>query len=341
MGQPAPFTSNILQYVVAGLQSTDSCISEQNTCPISPLLAASYVPEPDRIDRSGPSAHYFQHELGVPRLNAVHSWLWIAGRPIPARALHHQKVMGREIVVTERMDMHLVWSKTRIFIKPLPHFLFHPSCWTDYLSCKSECTCGKSPVKCEQFQLRKCALGLLRSYAALVSRESDFFIAQEAHLLSHKIPWQAWKTFVQELLTHEPNYDHIDQRYIYGELRLNRLNMIYRLTGRSLRGYMPEYSQYSSFFQENFTWLASLLAYVVVVLTAMQVGLATSELEKNEAFQAACYGFTVLAIVGSLALVIGIFCVFLFLFVFNWIRTMKYVKKKQIEVVSRSTTGIA
>ncbi|KAJ8105940.1 hypothetical protein OPT61_g9872 [Boeremia exigua] len=129
--------------------------------------------------------------------------------------------------------------------------------------------------------------------------------------------------FVKEILEHDAIYDHVDQRYIYGELRLNRLNAIYRLTGRAIfRGYQSGYSQYSSFFQDDFTWLASVLAYIVVVLAAMQVGLGTKALGDDEAFQATSYGFTVFAMVASLASVATVVAVFLCLFTYNLIQTM-------------------
>ncbi len=188
-------------------------------------------------------------------------------------------------------------------------------------------------VRCEQAQLRKCALGFLLSYAALVAHESDFFIAQESHLLPEKLPWLSWKTFVQQVLNQKSIYQHINKRFIYGELRLGRLNAVYRLTGLSLlRGYETGHNQYRSFFRENFTWLASILAYIVVVLTAMQVGLVTETLGESSSFQAAAYGFTVFSIVGSLAAVAFVVAVFFVLFIYNWVKTKKYEKKRFLEI---------
>ncbi|KAF1937379.1 hypothetical protein EJ02DRAFT_385752 [Clathrospora elynae] len=320
-----------------------------NITPISLLLAASYRTTDNLLHVPDTGAECLKYELGVDRLNDIHSWLWTAGRPMPPRELHHQKLLGREIVVTERMDMHLVWCKTRIFVKPLPRFLLESRFWTDHLSCKEECNCllgsphgSGNDAECAEAQLKKCALGFLMSYAALISHESDFFIAQEAHLLSDQTSWMHWKVFVKEILEHDSIYDRVNKRYIYGELRLNRLNTVYRLTGRAVfRGYQSEYNQYSSFFQENFTWLASVLAYMVIVLTAMQVGLATRALEGNEAFQTASYGFTVFAIVGSLAVVMILFIVFLVLFIYNWIKTVRYVNARRLELQQRDGNSAA
>ncbi|KAF1352875.1 hypothetical protein EJ07DRAFT_135539 [Lizonia empirigonia] len=351
MSKPFPFTSILSQPVSEDPSTgiTPAPTSKQAAQGVDiktalPLLPASYRTKDDILQVPDTGAEFLWYELGVDRLNVVHPWLWVAGRPMPPRALHHQELLGREVVVTERMDMHLVWSRTRIFIRPLPRFLLEPRFWVDHLSCKDDCKCPpivsyspKGSTECEEAKLRRCALGFLLSYAALVSHESDFFIAKDTRLLPDQISWMQWKAFVKEILEHDAIYEHVNQRYVYGELRLNRLNAIYRLTGRAVfRGYQSEYSQYSSFFRDNFTWLASVLAYMVIVLTAMQVGLATSALASDKTFQAASYGFTVFVIVVSLAAVMIVFAVFLFLFVYNWIETLRYVKVRQKELQRRN-----
>ncbi|KFA54456.1 hypothetical protein S40293_10222 [Stachybotrys chartarum IBT 40293] len=70
--------------------------------------------------------------------------------------------------------MHLIWTTSRIFLKPIPRFLLEPCFWTEYLYCGHEY---------ERCGLRKCALSFLFSYAALLSYESDFRIAEEKRLL--------------------------------------------------------------------------------------------------------------------------------------------------------------
>jgi hypothetical protein len=344
MSKPAPFTSTLLQSSPAG-NSTGNTNTNPNTA--SKLLPASYKTKDDILQISDTSVEYLRQELGVDRLNDIHPLLWTAGRPMPPRALHHQKLLGREIVVSERMDMHLLWTKARIFIKPLPRFLLEPQFWTDHLSCTDKCQCSSASLhqpghsgKCEESRLRECALGFLLSYAALISHESDFFIAKDTRLISDQISWMCWKTFVKEILEHASIYEQINQRFLYGELRLNRLNAIYRLTGRAVfRGYQSECSQYSSFFRDNFAWLASVLAYMAIVLTAMQVGLGTRALGDDKTFQAISYGFTVFTMVGSLAAVVTIFAVFVFVFIYHWIQTAKYVKVRQVELQKR-TKGI-
>jgi hypothetical protein len=216
------------------------------------------------------------------------AWLWIAGRPTPPRPLHYQLLLRREIFVTERMDMHLVWTTGRIFLKPLPRFLLEPRFWSRFLSCRPGCSCDEADLDvggdiqyCQCQRLWRSALGFLLSYAALISHESDFWIARELHLLPPEVKWSTWRTFIQQL-DPEHIYPKIDKRFIYGELRLSRLSKIYHLTQPPfLRGYFQHWNQYKTFLEDNFAWLASATVYIAIVLTAMQVGLATESLANN------------------------------------------------------------
>ncbi|KAH7141677.1 hypothetical protein EDB81DRAFT_884752 [Dactylonectria macrodidyma] len=38
-------------------------------------------------------------------------------------------LVGRDVIVTEQMDMHLVWTTRRIFLEPIPRFLLEPRFW--------------------------------------------------------------------------------------------------------------------------------------------------------------------------------------------------------------------
>ncbi|OAQ89062.1 FluG domain-containing protein [Purpureocillium lilacinum] len=285
----------------------DANASRRDRDQLLSLLPASY-----RKD-SGELAAVGRHitacvakELHLERLTRIHDWLWVAGLPLPPRALHNQLLLGRGIFVTERMDMHLVWTTGQIFLKPIPRFLLEPSFWAEYLCCRGGCgfrdvdvvVCGATG-KCECQGLRRRALGFLASYAALICHESDFRIAQDKHLLPPEVAWPAWRIFVEQLDTEHVSA-RVDPRFHYGELRLSRLNKIYTFTQTPLRGYVRHWNQYGAFFHDNFAWLASASLYIVIVLTAMQVGLATDSLGRNDAFQAASYGFTIFSILGPL-----------------------------------------
>ncbi|KAM3548062.1 hypothetical protein ARSEF4850_009637 [Beauveria asiatica] len=129
-----PFSIQLLgEHAVAGRGERDRLLT---------LLPALYRKE------SGDLAAVGQHvtacveeELDLRRLASIHGWLWVAGLPLPPRALHHQLLLGREIFVTERMDMHLVWTAGRMFLKPIPRFLLDPAFWAQYLCC-GECGCS-------------------------------------------------------------------------------------------------------------------------------------------------------------------------------------------------------
>jgi hypothetical protein len=71
-----------------------------------------------------------------------------------------------------------------------------------------------------------------------------------------------------------------------------------------MRGYLYGYHKYSSFLSQNFAWVVTATVYVTIVLTAMQVGLGTSELQNNQAFDRASYGFTIFLILAPLIILL-------------------------------------
>ena len=309
------------------------------------LLPASYRTELDNL--AAANLDVVNKELDLQKLDKVIGLLWVVGRPMPPRPLHYQLLLSRTIFITEQMDMHLVWTTGRMFLKPIPRIILEPRFWAIHLSCEQECLCKKeiatNPLEekrgCERRRLWMCALGFLFSYAALISHESDFLIAKEMHLLPAEVQWPAWRTFVKQLDT-EHIYDKVHGRFKYGELRLSRLNKIYRLSQRPfLRGYMSHWHQYGTFFQDNFAWLASGIAYIAIVLTAMQVGLATKSLAENDTFQSASYGFTVFAILSPLFATGFIIVAFCYIFVSNWASAVSYHKKRSLAMETMSGTS--
>ncbi|KAJ0297156.1 hypothetical protein Brms1b_013629 [Colletotrichum noveboracense] len=157
--------------------------------------------------------------------------------------------------------------------------------------------------------------------SAIFWDESDFHSAKVMHLIPEEAQWAAWRVAVGQLLDVSSIYPCIDRRFHYGELRLSRLNKIYFFWKRPLRSYMSRWNQYGSFIHDNFALLATSTGYIAVVLTAMQVGLATEALQNNEAFRSASYGFTVFSIVGPLvaaALVVVVFCYSTYSLAIGW-----------------------
>ncbi|TGJ83467.1 hypothetical protein E0Z10_g5316 [Xylaria hypoxylon] len=297
------------------------------------LLPASYRTDSDNLaPSSGDITACIEKELDLRRLNKVFGWLWMVGRPMPPRPLHHQVLLGREIFVTEQMDMHLVWTTGRMFLKPIPRFLLEPHFWSRYLTsdqihlCSGTAGAGDT-TRCQHNTLEKGALGFLFSYAALITYENDLWLAKEMRLVPKEVEWSGWRTFVEQLDT-EHIYPRVDPRFLYGELRLSRLNKIYALSQWPFRSYMEKWQRYRSFFRDNIAWLASATVYSAIILTAMQVGLATKSLGDNNAFQSASYGFTIFSIVGPLAATGVVSLMFCYAFVRNLVLTMMYKKKR-------------
>ncbi|KAL8860631.1 MAG: hypothetical protein Q9178_002984 [Gyalolechia marmorata] len=316
------------------------------------LLPASYRTSSDDIEPPTLTIDFLKKELQVERLNEIHDWLWLAGRPMPARPLYYQKALRRDIVVHERMNMHLVWVDNRIFLKPIPRYLLDQQFWQEHLSCKVGCnlpTDGRhdsiqekgESTTCERCKIHQCALGFILSYAALISYESDLCIAKNANLVSSETTWPAWRSHVKKVLA-EGKRCKVNKRYIFGELRLARLNQIYKYTWRSpVRGYLPAYTSYIQFWHRNLVRIASGFAYLVVVLTALQVGLATTRLQDSYAFQQVSFGFAVFSVLAPPAFVGLVSAFYLGALLYNLNATFAYWRKRSATVEQSRAVNIA
>ena len=277
------------------------------------VLPATYYTEAEGYTALTPDDDiiaFLDHDLDVSRLNHIHEKLWLAGRPMNYRSLGRQKMMKREIVTTEQADLHLTWSESTIFVKPFPRYLINHDFWIAHL-CQSE-------------ELHRTACGFLFSYTRLIGYESDFDHAQRLNLVP-QMTWTEWRAYIQDVQK-TIDASHINRRYQYGELRLGRLNWIYRFYGRPqdrslIRGYLYNYRTYSSFFVRHFAWIFVVFVYVTTILTAMQVGLATQRLQSSQRFQYASYGFAVFSIAMPLIIVGTAATIFLFLFLYNLVAT--------------------
>jgi hypothetical protein len=233
---------------------------------------------------------FVQLDLFTPRLDKIYRHLWLAGEPTPARPLHRQRLLRREIVLTESPDEHLVEDRAVIFVKPLPEYLLSFEFWTTHLSADRD--------------LHQSACGLLLSYVWIVAYHSDMSIAHETHLLPKSLDWAAWKDFVEDFLEHVGTSTplHVSKRYNYGELWLRHLNAIYKLSpsvfsmGNLVYGFLNAPMWYGFFLERNITRLFTVFAFSSLVLSAMQVGQATPELQDSAQFSRASYGFSVATI---------------------------------------------
>lgn len=255
---------------------------------------------------------FLKEELDVTRLNKLDQHLAYAGLERPCRPLHHQSIVGRDIRVTEKADMHMLWEERHIYIKPLPDFLLNFQIWNEHL--------------CRDQMLFEDANGFLLSYLWLVTRRSDLCIAHEKGLIPESISWEDWVGFVQIVAAKldYQNLHSVNVRYRRGELRLGRVNWIYRLCSQTrhesglFRGYHFNYYTYGSFVERNLTWMTTVVVYVALMLTAMQVGLATNALKGDDRFNAASYVFTIFSIVAPLFVVVVVLAVTIFAVLKNW-----------------------
>lgn len=115
---------------------------------------------------------FVAEDLDVARLDDIFAQLWLCGKKNIARPLHRQKgVLGRSVVVTEQADFHMTWDddEKKILIKPLPAYLLNRKFWIRYIC--------PDPIRFRN------AVGFLRSYVHLITREIDFDLALEERLL--------------------------------------------------------------------------------------------------------------------------------------------------------------
>lgn len=265
---------------------------------------------------------YLTHELTTPRMTPILDYLWLAGRPMSARSLHRQIMMKRTIIITEQTDMHLIWTDGVIFIKPLPIFLLQRQFWLDHLSTHED--------------LHSNAHGVLLSYLWLINHRSDLKIAHDTGLLPKELKWIDWITISRHLVTKLElrSLKGIAKRYHYGELRLSHVNWIYRLNPsfrlkHFIRGYFYVYQQYGTYFQRNFGWLLTLCVFLSVVLSGLQVGLATEGLIKESGFQKSAYWSTVMTLGLAAAAVAVVVVLFVFFVVNNLLVTVVFLYQQR------------
>ncbi|KAK4160633.1 hypothetical protein QBC43DRAFT_325300 [Cladorrhinum sp. PSN259] len=234
---------------------------------------------------------YLASELQTWKLDKISKHFWYAGlKNMPARPLHRHRLSRREIVITESPSEHLLSDYSVVFVKPLPRYLLCHEFWEAYLS--------------TQVALHAAACGMLLSYTWLVAYPSDFEIAKECRLLPDDMIWTRWTSLVAAFLDSlEAGRAVVSGRYTYGEMRLSRVNDIYKFLpslwerDNPARGYMPTSIWNKSFIQRNPARLLTIFAVFSLVLTSMQVGLATDRLQADPAFLKATYGLTITVLV--------------------------------------------
>jgi hypothetical protein len=241
-------------------------------------------------------------EYSQQKLNDIHSHLWSAGSKDNISALHHQKVLCREVILSERSDLHLVWFDRIIYIKPLPmNFLNYNFINT---------------VVLPDAILYGNVLGLLYSYMMLIQHASDLSLAHELGLMSKKVEWIPWRqfrtAFLGNISSSRVPRTLMNQRFEYGELRLARLNYIYRLSFRGLK-YFTTHREYTTYLREYTAAGITLFAFVTVALTAMQVVVGMNGVSQALIQTSFRFSIVVLFVVAIFSLAVSLIFAILFL----------------------------
>ncbi|KAF2715534.1 hypothetical protein K504DRAFT_28609 [Pleomassaria siparia CBS 279.74] len=284
---------------------------------------------------------FITDDLDLGRLNRIHTHLWMAGRPLRARPLHRYQMMSFQVLYTQQMDLHLLQFSNRLLLKPLPEWLLDYEFWEKYI--------------CPHPDLHESAWGFLLSYVWLITTPLDLRMAHEHFLLPSFVTWHWWKKFVKNFCgkTDMETLDGINKRYHFGDLRLGRINSIYRILFMSthfVRGYLYGYNRYVVFFQRNFSWIVTVFVFFSLLLSAMQVGVGVAPLDSNEAFLRVSYGFVVFSMVACMVVLALVGIIFVVIFFFNMGSAISHVKKaaqsrkqrrreRKLEQGTSNTTG--
>lgn len=248
---------------------------------------------------------FLQNDLLHDELNDLYPIMWLVGTQKSSHVsrLHEQRVRGRDIVVTEDPGLHLLWYYDRVFIKPLPLYLTSYAFWKHFL-----CDADSS-------ELRKAALGLIRSYAFLIKSFSDAEVAREKKLIPQDVDIVALLHFLDRFRKGVQD-EETTHRYKYGELRLSRLNTYTRLYKCKLY-YRKTYWQYGDLLPPLLAPFVFIFALVSVALSAMQVVLAVRQNEGDnrawQVFTSVSQWFSILCLLLTLACVLLVILVVLVL----------------------------
>jgi hypothetical protein len=226
-------------------------------------------------------------------------------------------MMGFDILYTQQMDLHLLKFSNKLLLKPLPEWMLSYGFWKDYI--------------CASQELHESAWGFLLSYVWLLTTPLDLKLAHDHALVPHFVTWHWWKEFVKDFYGRidMEALDGVNKRYHFGDLRLGRINSIYRTRfafTHFVRGYLYGYNRYVVFFQRNFSWILIVFVFFSLVLSAMQVGAGVPPLQDNATFLAVSYGFVVFSIIACGAVLGVVALIFVIIFVFNMVAAIAHDK---------------
>ncbi|KAF2138912.1 uncharacterized protein K452DRAFT_275814 [Aplosporella prunicola CBS 121167] len=264
---------------------------------------------------------FLYQEFVAPDLEDIAPHLWILSTQSSSNinSLHRQKIKGREIVVTEDPRLHLVWIHDRIFIKPLPKYILSHAFWKMFFSKQS------FRIKENRETILQATKGYLRTYRYLICHESDFLIAKQDHLrlIPPDVEWEVFCRFIAEI--EKIRDEDVSKRYLYGELRLSRLNLYAPLLLHKFY-YEQVYGQYADYFARLYGPILFVFAIATTILNGMQVELAVEESlpQHWNSFWPVCRGFSMLSLVGTALIALAFALLWLWMFIDEWLYAIRH-----------------
>jgi len=250
----------------------------KNTCALVRTDSTKWatLPGQPRTSLAASSLHeQLRQEFVTPDLDtlAPHLWLVATQNSSHISPLHELLVKGRDIVVTENPELHLVWTDNRVFIKPIPPYMLNHAFWATHLTPGEPGFASKTLDKQRQEALTRAALGYMRTYYYLIRHESDLRIARQSHLLpleSNDVNLEDFHRFITGF--GDIQDDEVSPRYTYGTLQLSRLNFWAKVFLHRFQFYQV-HRQYGEYFARFYAPILFFFGILSVVLSAMQVGL--------------------------------------------------------------------
>jgi len=258
---------------------------------------------------------------------APHLWVLSTHSSSNINPLHRQRVKGREIVITEEPRLHLVWYHDRIYIKPLPRYLLSRKFWELFLLDRS------TRLGEHRADVRKAALGYLRTYRYLIRHESDFMIAKQDHLclVPRDVDWSAYCRFASAL--DDIKEVDVSGRYNYGELRLSRLNF-YAPLFLGKFNYEQIHGQYKDYFARLYGPMFFVFAVVSTVLNSMQVGLAVDQVAsvKWDFIWPSFRTFSAFVLIGTTLVSLSFIMLWWWLLLKEWIFVIRFRRGERLRL---------
>lgn len=259
--------------------------SQLNDEPCGVIIPGEYTPIAN-------TQAFLLMSLTQAKTEAIFRHLWFAGTPGNFRALHEQRVFRRTVITCEDPSLHLVWFNDAIYMKPLPPCLMNYEFFKGFV--------------CPSKEIFSLACGLLYSYTHLIRYESDFRIAIDEGLLrGTDLTWAKWQRFRLSVMSFlDSNPSTVNKRYRYGELRLDRLNIIHSLKFLEFKGYFNTFTRYSPYLSRYFSAVFLIFAFASVSLNAMQVAIQQNSTSLSPTFANTCYRFSIAILISVLLITV-------------------------------------